>query len=84
MENIKITDKFEINVKRFYIPIKGMVKCPHCNVDQEIDFSEQYLSCPTLNQKESVYQFCNNCDEEFEFDITLKMSYDLNPKARKL
>lgn len=84
MKNIKLNDKFEIEVKRFYLPLKMTVNCPHCNEEKNIDLSDDYLSYPTLNEAETIYQCCDHCDKEFEFDLTLRMSVDVDTKRRKL
>ena len=84
MKNIKLNNKLEVEVKRFYIPLKMAVNCPHCNAEKKIDLSDGFLSYPTLNEVEAIYQFCDHCDKEFEFDLTLRMSVDVDTKMRKL
>jgi len=84
MKNIKLNDKFEIDVKRFYVPLKMVVNCPHCNEEKKIDLSDDYLSYPTINEAEAIYQCCDHCDKEFEFDATIRMSVDVDTKIRKI
>ncbi len=84
MKNIKLNDKFEIEVKRFYVPLKITVNCPHCNEEKKIDLRDDYLSYPTLNEPEAIYQYCEHCENEFEFDATIRMSVDVDTKTRKL
>ena len=82
---VNIDSKFEIAVKRFYIPFTLVAKCPECGKDKVSDLSEDYLSYPTLNQKESMYFYCDDCSCEFEVGIFVGMNikYDLN-KIKKL
>jgi len=85
MKNIKFNQQFEIEVKRFYIPLETKVNCPHCNAENEVDLNGMdYLSYPTLNKAEVIYRCCDKCDKEFEFDLTLRMSVDMDTKMRKL
>jgi len=84
MVNIKLNDKFEVEVKRFYIPLKTVLNCPHCNAEKEVDLEHDYLSYPTLNESEPIGQYCEHCDNEFEFDLTLRISVDIDTKTRKI
>jgi len=84
MENVKLNDKFEVDVKRFYIPLEVLLNCPHCNKEKKVDLSDDYISYPTVNQAEAIEQYCDHCDNEFEFDLTLRMSADVDTKTRKI
>lgn len=84
METITIHGENEINVKRFYLPVKVEVECPECKKKNENDFECDYLSYPVTNKKEPVYICCGHCDQEYEFDVTLGLSLDVDTKARKL
>ena len=84
METLNVNGNFEVQVKRFYLPIEVEVTCPDCQAKQKKDFESDYLSYPIANRKESVYVCCDDCDEEFEFDVTLRLSLDVDSETRKL
>jgi len=84
METINLDGENEIQVKRFYLPIQLEVNCPHCQEKCTKDFDNDYLSYPVTNKKESVYICCDDCDGEFEFDVILRLSLDVDDQARKL
>ena len=84
METIDIDGEHEIQVKRFYLPVEVEITCPDCQAKLSKDFEQDYLSYPVTNKKESVYLYCDDCDGEFEFDVVLKLSLDIDGKARKL
>jgi len=84
METISLDGENEIQVKRFYLPIQVEINCPSCQAKLTKDFDDDYLSYPTTNKKEAVYIYCDDCDGEFEFDVTLRLSLDVDSNARKL
>ena len=84
MDYKHIDKEFELDVKRFHLPIKIYVECPNCFITHAVDLEDSYLSYPTLNKKIEQYCNCNECDTEFEFDITLKVSEEVNTETRKL
>ena len=65
-------EPFELEIKKYNIQIQK--ECPHCGHSCERDLGSDYLSYPTVNQKESTYFYCDNCGGEFEIDIILKIS----------
>jgi len=83
MKIIKIKDH-EIDVKRFYLPAKFNVNCPHCGVKNKIDLMDRYLSFPITNKNELFTLECEECEGEFGFDIKLKMKLEIDTEARKL
>jgi len=82
MKTILIEGEKEINVKRFYLPVKVDVECPHCGEKHVRDFSVNYLSYPKINKRNHVYVYCESCDGEFEFDATLKVSLEVDTTTR--
>jgi hypothetical protein len=84
MENIKVEGKHEVQVKRFYLPIKVDVQCPECKIVNTKDFEMDYLSYPTVNDEESVYMCCDECDVEFEFSVTLRLSLDVDKTTKMI
>ena len=84
MEKFEIHGENEIDVKRFYLPLVVATNCPHCSEVNESDFEDSYLSYPTTNKKESVYVCCGNCDNEYEFDVSLSISLEVDKTARKI
>lgn len=83
-KRIRAKGKFEIEVKRFYLPVKFDIQCPHCGAINPIDLESQYLSYPTVNKKESEYRECDHCDKEFEFDIKVEVGVEIDMDARKI
>lgn len=84
MEDLEIKDKVELSIKRFYLPIKIERSCPGCNNECEVDLNDNYLSYPTVNQKEQICFYCNECDQEFGVDAILKISIQADTKTRKI
>ena len=84
MEEFKVHGEKSLEIKRFYLPIKFSVNCPHCGASNEKDFDDDYLSYPTINKKEAVYMCCDNCDDEYEFDVCLSVGLEVDNKARKI
>ena len=83
MAIFEINSEDEIDVKRFSLPLEIDRVCPHCGANVKHDFGEMYLSYPKINKKEEVFGYCNHCDENFSFDVTLKISLDVDDVARK-
>jgi len=84
MERIDIVGENEISVKRLYLPVVIKTKCPHCNKENERDFEGDYLSYPITNVKENMNMYCESCDNEYEFDIVLKIALEVDMNMRKL
>ena len=84
MKTIELIDKFEVEIKRLYLPLVVHVDCPHCGLKNMVDFDRSYLSNPILNSAEPIYIYCEDCEGESEFDLTLRMSVNVDTKARKL
>jgi len=82
MEKLEITKEFDLEVKRFYLPIQIERNCPKCGTKCEHDLSQDYLSYPTVNKKESIYFYCNECEHEFEIDVKLKISLEADKETR--
>ena len=85
MERIEAKGTGEIEVKRFYLPIVIKVPCAHCGHELKRDFSDFYLSYPSLNTPEEIGMCCEECEEETVVDVTLKLALEFDStKARKL
>ena len=73
---IHLTDEpFEINVKRFYFPCEIKSQCPECGAHASRDFSNNYLSYPTVGKPENVYFWCD-CGHEWEPQIILRLTVE--------
>lgn len=69
----QVEGKFDINVKRFYLPVVLEVQCPKCGSNATRDFGDEYLSYPFLNTEMNEYIICDECEHEFSLLIELKM-----------
>lgn len=78
MERIEATGNGEIEVKRFYVPIEVKVPCAHCGAELTKNFGQDYLSYPSLNTPEEVGIYCETCDEESVFNVTLKLALEVD------
>jgi len=78
MEKFEINEEGIIDVKRFYFPLIINLKCPHCQSEVTRDFSDHYLSYPKLNKKITEGFYCKSCDKEFEADMFLRISIDVD------
>lgn len=64
--SVKLTGvpKGELEIKRMYLPgvvLKG--KCA-CGKHLVRDFSQDYLSYPTMNKVTKVHLYCGDCDDD--------------------
>jgi len=69
-------EEFDIEVKRFYVPVIIKAKCPKCKKEIENDYSQDYLSYPTANKPMETYFYCEDCDEEFYINTILKVTLE--------
>jgi hypothetical protein len=83
MAIFEVKGESELSVKRFGLPLEIDRVCPHCGANVKHDFGEMYLSYPILNKKETAYGYCTDCGENFSFDVTLKISLDVDDAIRK-
>ena len=68
----------EIDVKRFYIPgYKFKMQCPNCDIPLEKDYSSHYLSYPIMNGIMDEYMYCEDCDDEFKYQVKLNIGLEL-------
>ena len=84
MEKVESKGKFELGVKRFYLPIQIKRNCPNCDNQCVRDLSSDYLSYPTLNAKEQMYFYCEKCGTEFEIDVILQIGLQIGKETRKV
>lgn len=70
----KITCESSIDVKRFYLPAIITGVCPTCGNNVEMDLESDYLSYPLLNVAEGRHFYCSECENEWEFKLTLEIS----------
>lgn len=79
---IKLEGGEELPVKRFYLnDVIFNLKCPNCKtVFEFFNGDHEYLSYPVLGQPNTISGCCSNCNEEFEFPITLnaEVEYDIS------
>jgi hypothetical protein len=80
---INVEGDKELTVKRLTLPVRLDVLCPDCNQIGIHDFEDNYLSYPILNEAECTGYYCEHCDEEFEFDVTLRVSLEVSEELRK-
>ena len=71
--------KFDIDIKRFYAPFKIHTKCKNeeCGKIFTKDFNLDYFSYPSLNEPIEEYLYCDECDEEHEFKLLLKLDLEV-------
>ena len=77
MKKYKVKN-MELDIKRFYLPIKFNKKCPNCGSKIEFNLSEDYISYPVVGESESLYGYCDNCEGEFNVDVKLNVSLSVN------
>lgn len=73
MQKYKIK-KGSIEVKRLYLPIEVVKKCPKCGLEVEDDFESNYLSYPNINVEWDRHLYCDSCDTEFSYKVTLQVT----------
>lgn len=84
MEKIEVKKTFEIEVKRFHLPIIIKRKCPNCSSDCELDLNSDYISYPIINKKERITFYCDGCNINFEVDSILRISLEVDNKTHKV
>ena len=75
MKTIEIKNNesgISIDVKRFYFNGSYEVECPTCKSKMKDDFSDNYLSYPTIGKDTTRYFCCENCNSEYELNIKIK------------
>lgn len=75
---------FEVDVKRFYIPVTVVADCPHCGQEVVQDLSDDYLGYPTANAPTDLpmYHVVDKASgeaHEFSVPIVLKISIEPAP-----
>ena len=84
---IKSTNEpFNIEVKRFYVPITFSDNCPKCGKIDEVSYtSDQYFSYPIANEPFIHTQcfYCEDCDHEWddECELTLTLGVTSSDKG---
>lgn len=84
MEKFEIKEEFEVEVKRFYLPIVVKRECPECQQKIEHDQGDRYLMYPTVNKNEPLQFYCEDREIEFEVDGVLKISFETGEQVRKI
>lgn len=79
IRKIKAKGKFEIDVKRFYLPIKFSLKCPKCGEKLKFNLDDNYMSFPVVNDKdEHIGGYCGKCESDLLVNVELKISLNVN------
>lgn len=81
-KTVKVKGNYEINDKRFYIPVVAKHNCPFCQAPVKLCFEHDYLSYPVTNQVETVAGYCQGCDQNYFFDVILEISLKVSKEAR--
>lgn len=69
---------FEIDHKRFKIPVKLTGTCPACGEEFERNFQENALVNPVANETEEITIWHETEDgQDCEFEVGLKLNVDL-------
>ncbi|MDM8565105.1 hypothetical protein QUF74_05575 [Candidatus Halobeggiatoa sp. HSG11] len=63
----------ELNIKRFYLPLKHDSQCPKCSTTNTHDFAFEPLHYPELNNEISIVICCENCNNDYEFKLLLEL-----------
>ena len=64
--------------KRLYLPgVKIIADCPKCNRSIEHDMEDYYLAYPPMNAPKRYTIWCEDCNEEFSFNVRLNVSLEL-------
>lgn len=69
--------KCDVSVKRFYLDLKINLECPHCGSEVEYDYSQQYLSYPSIGSWDVNYGYCDHCENEFDFKNKLTLALEV-------
>lgn len=72
----KVSD-YELNIKRFHLPICFDVKCS-CGAVKTVDLEEDHLDYPIAGIEENQYWCCNECGKEHIYKTTLKVSLSID------
>lgn len=83
MQTIPVTGEFEVGVKRFYLPIEIKRNCPSCNTRLTCDLEKNYLFEPSINKKETITFFCDECDDHYHADAVLKVELHVSREIKK-
>ncbi len=73
---------FEIDVKRFYLPVTITATCPKCGATVTRDFEEHYLSYPSTNEPIEEMLYCGGkggCENEWPVSLILRLTLEEAP-----
>ena len=82
MKTIQVKESFQLDIKRFYAPIKFECKCI-CGSELVFDANDKSLACPSIGEKENMVSWCETCDEFMSIDVVINMSVDVNEDSIK-
>lgn len=74
--------KYELGIKRCYLPVRITDKCFNCGVVRTVDLDSYYVSYPTLNMAEPISFYCENCDHEWDVNIVISLNIKLAEKVQ--
>lgn len=63
-----------IDCKRMHLNLTIRVPCPYCGTECQRDFTNRYLTYPSIGKEEPAYFECASCDEEFSAPVILHVS----------
>lgn len=72
----KVSD-FELDIKRFHLPVYFDVKCS-CGAVKTVDLEHDYLCYPVVGAEEDQYWCCNECGEEYTYKTKLNISLSVD------
>lgn len=73
---IEARKRFDIDIKRLYLPVTVNVECHKCKTLIEDSYEDNYLSYPSVGVEEERVVYCDNCDLELSYSVKLKVSLE--------
>lgn len=68
-------NRFEVDVKRFYIPVVVISVCPECTEEVRRNLEDNYLSYPTLGAPTKLYFSCSN-EHEWQDQVIVNITVE--------
>lgn len=72
-----LDERFELDDKRFRFPAVLETDCPKCNQPIIVDFMEEYLSYPYVNEVFEQIINCGECSNEFGVKLKLVIKLEV-------
>jgi RNase P subunit RPR2 len=69
--------RIRIDDKRFRFPSRVTIPCEGCGEKLSVDFKDEYLVCPIINDRSEVTTECRKCGRAAKIGVKLRVALEL-------